>query len=39
MMLPFWSMQGDARVWAILNWFSNVGIVGGLLLAAAQGLH
>ena len=38
MMLPFWSMQGDARVWAILNWFSNVGIVGGLLLAAAQGL-
>jgi putative oxidoreductase len=39
MMLPFWNMQGDARVWAILNWFSNVGIVGGLLLAAAQGLY
>ena len=39
MMLPFWRMQGDSRVWAILNWFSNVGIVGGLLLAAAEGLH
>jgi putative oxidoreductase len=39
MMLPFWSMQGSSRVWAILNWFSNVGIIGGLLLAAAEGLH
>ena len=39
MMLPFWSMKGGDRVWAILNWFSNVGIVGGLLLAAAEGLH
>lgn len=39
MMLPFWSMQGGNRTWAILNWFSNVGIVGGLLLAAAEGLH
>ena len=39
MMLPFWSMQGSDRTWAILNWFSNIGIVGGLLLAAAEGLH
>jgi putative oxidoreductase len=39
MMLPFWSMAGDARTSALLNWLSNVGIVGGLLLAAAQGLY
>ena len=39
MMLPFWSMQGDARTAAYLNWLSNVGIVGGLLLAAAQALE
>jgi putative oxidoreductase len=39
MMLPFWSMQGDARTSAYLNWLSNVGIVGGLLLAAALGLE
>jgi putative oxidoreductase len=38
-MLPFWSMQGSNRTWAYLNWLSNVGIVGGLLLAAAQDLH
>jgi len=38
MMLPFWSMQG-ARTSAYLNWLSNVGIVGGLLLAAALGLE
>jgi putative oxidoreductase len=39
MMLPFWSMQGGDRTWAYLNWLSNVGIVGGLLLAAAQDLY
>ena len=39
MMLPFWSMKGDARTAAYLNWLSNVGIVGGLLLAAAQALE
>jgi hypothetical protein len=32
-------MQGSNRTWAYLNWLSNVGIVGGLLLAAAQDLH
>jgi putative oxidoreductase len=39
MMLPFWSMQGGDRTWAYLNWLSNVGIVGGLLLVAAMGLE
>ena len=39
MMLPFWRMQGSDRTWAYLNWLSNVGIVGGLLLAAAQDLY
>ena len=39
MMLPFWSMQGAGRTSAYLNWLSNVGIVGGLLLAAALGLE
>src|SRR5262245_22663542 len=39
MMLPFWRMQGGDRTWAYLNWLSNVGIVGGLLLAAAEGLN
>jgi putative oxidoreductase len=38
-MLPFWSMQGGDRTWAYLNWLSNVGIVGGLLLVAALGLE
>jgi putative oxidoreductase len=39
MMLPFWSMQGGDRTWAYLNWLSNVGIVGGLLIVAAMGLE
>jgi putative oxidoreductase len=39
MMLPFWSMEGNARTVAYLNWLSNVGIVGGLLLAAVQDLY
>jgi putative oxidoreductase len=39
MMLPFWSMEGNARTAAYLNWLSNVGIVGGLLLAAAHDLY
>jgi putative oxidoreductase len=38
MMLPFWSMEGETRAWAFNNWLSNIGIVGGLLLAAAQAL-
>ncbi len=38
MMLNFWDMEGGTRGWAINNWLSNVGIVGGLLLVAAQGL-
>jgi len=38
MMLNFWNMAGETRGWAINNWLSNIGIVGGLLLVAAQGL-
>ena len=38
MMLPFWTMEGDTRIWAFNNWLSNIGILGGLLLAAALGL-
>jgi putative oxidoreductase len=37
-MLPFWTMEGETRAWAFNNWLSNIGIVGGLLLAAAQAL-
>jgi putative oxidoreductase len=39
MMLPFWAMEGETRMWAFNNWLSNIGIVGGLLLAAAQGFY
>jgi putative oxidoreductase len=39
MMLPFWTMEGETRVWAFNNWLSNIGILGGLLLAAALGLE
>jgi putative oxidoreductase len=39
MMLPFWTMNGDARTAAYLNWLSNAGVVGGLLLAAAHDLY
>ena len=38
MMLNFWDMQGETRAWCVNNWLSNIGIVGGLLLAAAQGM-
>jgi putative oxidoreductase len=38
MMLNFWDMAGETRGWAVNNWLSNIGIVGGLLLVAAQGL-
>jgi putative oxidoreductase len=38
MMLNFWNMAGETRVWCINNWLSNIGIIGGLLLVAAQGL-
>jgi putative oxidoreductase len=38
MMLNFWNMEGETRVWCVNNWLSNIGIIGGLLLVAAQGL-
>jgi len=38
MMLNFWNMAGETRGWAVNNWLSNIGIVGGLLLAAAHSL-
>lgn len=37
MMLPFWNMAGEPRLVAFNNWLSNIGIVGGLLVTAAQG--
>ncbi|MPZ40370.1 MAG: DoxX family membrane protein, partial [Rhizobiales bacterium] len=38
MMLPFWSMEGTPRIVAFNNWLSNIGIIGGLLIAAAHPL-
>lgn len=36
-LLNLWDMQGEAREAARNNWAVNVGVIGGLLLAAAQG--
>ncbi len=36
MMLNFWSLDGEARGAAIRTWQSNLAIIGGLLIAAAQ---
>jgi putative oxidoreductase len=36
MMLNFWDMEGEIRVWCVNNWLSNIGIIGGLLVVAAQ---
>jgi putative oxidoreductase len=36
MMLNFWSLEGEARSAAIGGWQSNLAIIGGLLIAAAQ---
>lgn len=38
MLLNFWDMQGEAREAAKNNWAVNVGVIGGLLLAAAQAI-
>ena len=38
MLLNFWDMEGPARAGCINNWFSNIGIIGGLLIAAAGGV-
>jgi putative oxidoreductase len=36
LMLDFWNQQGEARAATINVWLSNIAIVGGLLIAAAQ---
>lgn len=38
MLLNFWDMQGEQREAAFNNWAVNVGVIGGLLLAAAQAI-
>jgi putative oxidoreductase len=38
MLLNFWDMQGEHRENAKNNWAVNVGVIGGLLLAAAQAM-
>jgi putative oxidoreductase len=38
MLLNFWGMEGEAREAAKNNWAVNVGVIGGLLLAAAQAM-
>jgi len=38
MMLNFWDMEGEPRAAAFNNWLSNIGIIGGLFVAAAQSL-
>jgi putative oxidoreductase len=38
MLLNFWDMQGEHRETAKNTWKSNVAIVGGLLVAAAQAI-
>jgi putative oxidoreductase len=35
MLLNFWSMEGAERVNAVNAWWSNIGIIGGLLVVAA----
>jgi putative oxidoreductase len=34
--LNFWSMQGTDRANAVNAWWSNVGLIGGLLIVAAH---
>lgn len=38
MLLNFWDMQGEPREAAVNNWAVNVGVIGGLLIAAAQAM-
>ncbi|MBP2558787.1 putative oxidoreductase [Neorhizobium galegae] len=35
--LDFWNKDGFAREGAINGWIANIGVVGGLLIVAAQG--
>jgi putative oxidoreductase len=36
MLLNFWSMEGAAREGALNAWLSNLGVIGGLVIVAAQ---
>ena len=38
MLLNFWSMEGAAREGALSGWLSNLGVIGGLLTAAAHSI-
>jgi putative oxidoreductase len=38
MLLDFWNKEGFPRHGAINGWIANIGVVGGLLTVAAQGL-
>jgi putative oxidoreductase len=38
LLLNFWSLQGAAREAAMNGWKSNLAIIGGLLVAAADGV-
>lgn len=37
MLLNFWDMRGEQREAAFNNWAVNVGVIGGLLIAASHG--
>jgi putative oxidoreductase len=37
-MMNFWDLQGEMREAAIRGWQSNLAIIGGLLIAAAQAI-
>jgi putative oxidoreductase len=36
MFLNYWSMEGKDRVNAVNTWWSNIGIIGGLLIVASH---
>ncbi len=37
-MLDFWNKDGFPRDGAINGWIANIGVIGGLLIVAAQAL-
>lgn len=38
MLLNFWDMEGDARFNTMNAWLSNIAVMGGLMVTAAQAL-
>lgn len=38
LLLDFWSLEGPERINAVNAWWSNVGVIGGLLIVAAHTL-